>query len=1182
MKRVLLFLPVFLLAAFTMYAQNYTYNNSWGKKQGFNLSQSKTDMVNVVYSVRQFSLTDLVVNGQSLKKVSMPGVFLFNDAGKPDLPGTGRYIAIPQGSTPHVRITDAEVVTIQNLDLAPAPQIPLDTQTDIIYPKDAQVYSTNAFYPANPVQISAVEHIRGTDVVILGITPFQYNPVTKEMRVYKNIKVELTFEGGSGKYGNDAFRSPYWDPIMADNILNYSSLPVINYPARMQELRNAKSPASDECEYIIISPNGPVFLSWADSLKNFRNQQGILTKVFSLADVGGNTETAIQSFIDNAYNNWTIKPVACLLLGDYGTDDSKNIISHLYVHPDGYPNYASDNFYADVDGDDMPDVVFARIAANDSAQLHTMVGRILNFERNRPTDTGYYNHPISALGWEDDRWFQLCSEIVGGYWKNVLHKTVQRINALYTPANNYINGPWSTAPNTGSITSYFGTAGLNYIPDIPGTLGGFTGGNATQINNAINNGSFVLLHRDHGAYTLWGEPSYSTLNINQLTNTLLPFVFSINCETGAFHNPQGCPSACFQEVFQRLVKNGHDAGALGLVCPTETSYSFVNDTFVWGMFDNMWPNFMPDYGTTPSSRGILPCFGNAAGKYFLKQSSWPYNSGSKQVTYRLFHMHGDAFLTLADTVPQNLSVVHDTTIIYGTTSVSIQANDSAFIALSVANEIIATAYGSGSGPITMTIPVLPVGTQIMIVATKQDFNRYTDYIMVTSQYLMADFSANKTDICESSPVNFTDLSGGQPTGWSWTFQGGTPSTSTEKDPANIVYSVPGTYDVTLTVSKSGQSPNTTTKPGYIHVYQNPDAAFIAGAACASSPTPFTDQSDAHGGTISSWSWNFGDPGSGSNNTSDLQNPTHVYAAAGNYSVSLSIVSNGSCTDSKSQDLVIAAAPGQPAVPSGNADVCQGTTGIQYTTNAVPTATSYTWVVTPDYAGTFTGTTNIASLDLDNTFSGPITVKVLANSDCGPGAFSDELPVNVNSLPGMAAKPSGPDSVNTNRTPTSIFTTDAAPYATGYHWILDPATAGTISGTATGGDTAIATWAYKSAGTVKVSVKSTNNCGEAPASEEKTVVLSAPAGISENNSPGFEVFPNPSSGKITLVFNARTAVSMNINVFNSIGSPVFTENNLVVNDKFSRIIDLSMMPEGIYYIKIESDAGSFIRKLVIRK
>ncbi|MCX6284829.1 MAG: C25 family cysteine peptidase [Bacteroidetes bacterium] len=1087
MTRSLFLLTTFLSITLSLNAENFSFSNSWSR-QGFNLTMTKADMVQVVYSIHNFSIEPVIIEGQPVKKVNLPGVFLSNDAGKPDLPGTGRYIAIPQGSTPHLNILDFEVETFQGIDLAWAPQTPLDTQKDIVYRKDQVTYATNAFYPANPVQISRVEQIRGTDVIILGITPFQYNPVTKELKVYKNIRINLTFEGGSHAYGNDAFRSPYWDPIMADNILNFSSLPSVNYPEKMQQIRTSKSAASNECEYIIISPDGPDFLRWADTLKNWRNQQGILTKVFSLTQVGGNTETAIKAFISDAYANWTIKPVACLLLGDYGTDASKNIISHLYFHPYGYPDYASDNYYADVTGDDLPDVVFSRICANDSAELRIMVGRIMNFERNRPSDTGYYMHPISALGWEDDRWFQLCSELVGGFWKNKLGKHVQRINALYTPANNYNTGPWSTAPNTSTVISYFGPSGLNYIPDNPGDLGGFTDGTATKINNAINEGAFVLLHRDHGNYTRWGEPSYSDSSINELTNTLLPFVFSINCETGAFHNPQGCPSQCFSEVFQGLTKNGHDAGALGLICPTETSLSFVNDTYLWGVFDNLWPQFMPDYGTPPVSRGMLPAFGNAGGKYFLQQSGWPYNSDDKQITFRLFHMHGDAFLQLADEVPMELTVNHPATVDVGATTVEIIANDSSFIALTMNNEIITTALGSASGPVTLTIPALPVGTKIMVVATKQDFKRHTSFITVAQQILAADFITNNTSVCTGSPVDFTDFSTGSPSGWEWTFQGATPGTSNLKNPSSIIYSAPGDYDVSLTVSKAGMNPSTKIKPAYIHVDVKPVAAFANDASCEGSATSFTDLSTYPGTIITSWSWNFGDPSSGSSNTSNLQNPVHTYLAAGTYPVTLNIQSTNGCSDTKNTEVVIVA------------------------------------------------------------------------------------------VPASAVKPSGPDSVNTNRVSSTEFTTLAAANATGYDWIIDPSDAGTITGALTG----TATWANKYKGNVKISVKARNDCGDAPASMEKTVVLYASAGIGEINGPGFEVYPNPASGKFTIEFNSHSAVPVEINVFNSLGSTVFSEKDLLVSGKFSKLIDLTGNPDGIYYIRIQSEAGSFIRKLVIEK
>ena len=647
MKKVTLFFSL-LLAVGMLHAQQFTYNDSWGKA-GFSLAATESSTVEVIYSIPYFALEDQLVNGQAMKNIVLPGNFLFNDEGAPNLPGQGRYIAIPTGSAPKIRIVNQRTEVFHNIDILPAPVIPLETDdSPLRHIKNMDIYGRNAFYPASPVKLSEVTSVRGTDAVILGITPFQYNPVTKDLIVYRDLQIAIDFEGGNGTFGDVAFRSPYWDGLISDLLLNFNTLPEVDYTARMNTWLQSV-PEVDECEYIIISPTGADFLSWADSIAKFRNEQGILTKVFPVDQIGGNTTTAIEGFINNAYNTWTIKPVACLLLGDYGTDGTMNIIAPIY---NSY--CASDNIYADVVGNDMmPDVVLARMTANNNTQLTTFITKFLDYERNPETDTAFYNHPITALGWQTERWFQLCSEIVGGYFKWVKGRQPNRINAVYQGNPNV--DPWSTATNTSTIIAFFGPAGLGYIPATPQELGGFSGGNSTMITNSINAGAFFIQHRDHGMETGWGEPAYNNGNINQLTNEKLLHVFSINCLTGKYN----WGGECFTEKFHRHTKNGYNAGALSVTGASETSYYFVNDTYVWGMIDNLWPDFMPADTTFPHHRGLLPSFGNAAGKWFLKYSNWPYNTNNKAVTYNLFHHHGDAFSCLYDTVPAALTVNHD-------------------------------------------------------------------------------------------------------------------------------------------------------------------------------------------------------------------------------------------------------------------------------------------------------------------------------------------------------------------------------------------------------------------------------------------------------------------------------------------------------------------------------------------
>jgi PKD repeat protein len=80
----------------------------------------------------------------------------------------------------------------------------------------------------------------------------------------------------------------------------------------------------------------------------------------------------------------------------------------------------------------------------------------------------------------------------------------------------------------------------------------------------------------------------------------------------------------------------------------------------------------------------------------------------------------------------------------------------------------------------------------------------------------ANFSANFTTISVGGSTNFTDLSSNVPTSWSWSFPGGTPSTSVAQNPTNIVYNTPGCYTVTLTATNALGS-NSVSSTCYINV-----------------------------------------------------------------------------------------------------------------------------------------------------------------------------------------------------------------------------------------------------------------------------------------------------------------------------------------------------------------------------
>jgi len=262
----LLFLLVLSFSG--LHSEVITYSDNWGHT-GINLENQNAMGVEVVFSIQQFILEEQLINGEMLSVLQVPGIFLPNDEGAPNLPGTGRFIALPQGARATYQIVSFRTERYENIEIAPAPRIPLETEEGPLdYVKNVNIYQTDAYYPAYPVQLSEQTQIRGVDAVMLGITPFQYNPVSRELLVYKDIRIEVSFQGGNGHFGEDRLRSRWWDPLLRDMFLNEQMLPQMTYHYNNE----SRDPG---CEYLVICPDDPVFLAWADSIRIFRTRQGM-------------------------------------------------------------------------------------------------------------------------------------------------------------------------------------------------------------------------------------------------------------------------------------------------------------------------------------------------------------------------------------------------------------------------------------------------------------------------------------------------------------------------------------------------------------------------------------------------------------------------------------------------------------------------------------------------------------------------------------------------------------------------------------------------------------------------------------------------------------------------------------------------------------------------------------------
>ena len=173
--------------------------------------------------------------------------------------------------------------------------------------------------------------------------------------------------------------------------------------------------------------------------------------------------------------------------------------------------------------------------------------------------------------------------------------------------------------------------------------------------------------------------------------------------------------------------------------------------------------------------------------------------------------------------------------------------------------------------------------------------------------------------CLSDSTKFTNTSlnptMGSIAGWSWDFGDSSPVNTTTWNPSHE-YAAPGNYLVTLITNSSNLGCPDTVQNS-ITVYASPVANFSFTNVCLNQIMNLFDSSIVSGGSIASRSWNFDD----GSPFEILQNPSHTYTNAGEFSVVLIVTSNDGCSDTITKNVVVHPLP---VAQFSSSSVCDGT------------------------------------------------------------------------------------------------------------------------------------------------------------------------------------------------------------------------------------------------------------------
>lgn len=249
--------------------------------------------------------------------------------------------------------------------------------------------------------------------------------------------------------------------------------------------------------------------------------------------------------------------------------------------------------------------------------------------------------------------------------------------------------------------------------------------------------------------------------------------------------------------------------------------------------------------------------------------------------------------------------------------------------------------------------------------------------ITASAQLNADFSATPLSGCSPLLVSFTDLSSGNIGSKNkWYFGDGIIANNIQ-NPSHI-YIATGNYAVKLVIT-NGTNSDSVVKTGYIQVHDKPTVDFSVStiSGCYPLNVDFKDKSTANSGSITNWTWDFGD----GTQFDTTQNPSHTYDLAGTFGVTLVVTNSFGCSNSLTKTSLIKVNPGVNANFDATArSVCGVPVTYDFNNTTTGAGTiSYVWTFSD--IGTQYTTTNPPPHTYNTAGSYQVRLKATSSNGC---------------------------------------------------------------------------------------------------------------------------------------------------------------------------------------------------------
>ncbi|MCK4338937.1 MAG: hypothetical protein KAW87_02975, partial [Candidatus Cloacimonetes bacterium] len=440
--------------------------------------------------------------------------------------------------------------------------------------------------------------------------------------------------------------SRFFEPLYRSVIINYDEV------LETKEYQHGS--------YLFIYPDNATIAAYLQYLTTWKHQKGFEVVAANTSQTGTSLGS-IKNYIQNAYDTWSNPPEFICLVGDAG--GSYNIPTGHYGYGEG------DHYYTLLEGNDiLADAFIGRLSFNSYPQLHTIINKILNYEKEPY---------MGSISW---------------YRKALLVGDPSHSGPSCIIINKYIKE--LIQQNTG----YYNFDEIYSSPFVSG------------MSNSINNGVCYFNYRGYLGMSGWSNSNTAALN----NGYMLPFVVIPTCGTGDFEGTYDCESEYFLKAGSASIPKGA-IGAVGTA--TMDTHTSLNNFMSSGIFYGIFFDQIYSMGgaVVRGKVNLYNCFPNNPNNWVDKKSYWN-------------NLMGDPGMELWTDVPMQMNVFYDSQVPIGSNYLEVTVNsifgfpmEGAWVtALKGNDEIFATGYTDVDGKVFLPISASSSGS-VNLTVTKHNF-----------------------------------------------------------------------------------------------------------------------------------------------------------------------------------------------------------------------------------------------------------------------------------------------------------------------------------------------------------------------------------------------------------------------------------------------------------------------------